>query len=130
VSLRQQAAADLRLIVEDPGGFGTPITVTSPDGVTAVLVGNAADIDVTIDPETGQAVKGRKITVALTLASLAAAGLGIPSGTEDGTVKPWLVTYADALGATRTYKVAEALPDRELPLVVCVLESYRTGVPL
>lgn len=128
MSLRLQAAADLKAIVEDSvGGFGWPITVTNPDGVTAAMVGLSTDVNLTIDPETGQAVAGRRASVALALATLATLGLGVPVGIEDCKRKPWLVVFSDIGNSPQTFKVKTALPDRAIGLVVCELEAYRTA---
>jgi hypothetical protein len=126
LTLRLQAAADLRTILEDAAtGFGWSITVTDPEGETADLVGASTDISELIDPETGQAVSGRKASVAIALASLAAAGLGIPKAIAERTQRPWLVAFADIGGAPHTFKVSDARPDRAIGCVVCLLEAYR-----
>ena len=126
MSLRDQAAADLRVILEDSvGGFGWPITVTSPEGVTASLVGFSNDIAQTIDPETGIAVSGRSASIALAIASLTAAGLGLPRSIADGARYPWRVTFNDIGGTSHTFKVSEAMPDRAIGAVTCTLEAYK-----
>ncbi len=125
MSLRAQAAADLAAIHADTvGGFGWPITVTSPAGVSAALTGLSTDVHTTIDPETGVAVAGRRASVSLARAHLIAAGLGEPRGIGDRDAKPWRVTFDDVNGATHTFKVLEALPDRALGSVVCILEAW------
>lgn len=125
MSLRELAAADLRGIVEDTAGFGWAVSLTDPAGVTASLTGLSTDIGQTIDPETGVAVSGRRASIALTLASLDGAGLGIPRAISDGASKPWVVTFADIGGTAHTYKVCEAMPDRALGVVTCLLEAYK-----
>lgn len=127
MSLRAQAQIDLRTIVENVGDFGWPITVTPPVGAAAALIGLSTDIGQTIDPETGVAVTGRKASVALTMASLTAAGLGIPRGIADTSSNPWLVRFTDVHGNPQTWKVVESVPDRAAGLVVLMLEAYRTA---
>ena len=124
MSLREQAAADLQAFVEDPAGFGWPIVVTDPAGTSVALTGLSTDIHTTIDPETGQAVSGRRASVAIAIARLTSSGLTIPRHIADGASKPWLVAFDDLEGASRTFKVCEALPDRAIGLVVCMLEAY------
>lgn len=128
MGLRELAAADHRAIVEDrTGGFGWPVSVTDPNGVTAALVGLETDIGYFIDPDTGQGVSGRKSAIRLTLAALSEAGLGIPRGIADGTSRPWLVSFVDIVsGATLTWKVARSMPDRAIGAVDLILESYET----
>jgi len=126
MGLRQQAAADLRTILEDDGGgFGWPITITDPTGVTASLKGRTTDIGHTIDPQTGAAVVGRMASVALPLAALTEAGLGIPRGSADDKATPWVVSFAGLDGTAYMFKVMEGRPDRALGVVVCMLEQYR-----
>ena len=125
MSLRAQAAADLLAIVEDAAGFGWPITVTNPAGTAADLTGLSADIGQMIDPETGIAVVGRKASVALAIASLTAAGLALPIGISSTASKPWRVTFNDLAGGTHEFKVSEAMPDRAIGVVTCILEAYK-----
>jgi hypothetical protein len=125
VNLRLQAQADLDAILGDTAsGFGWPITVTSPDNVVGALVGLSSDIGHMVDLSTGMLVAGRHATVALSIAKLTAAGLGIPKGIADDSSKPWVVTFADIHGQSWTFKVASAKPDRAIGMVTCELKAY------
>lgn len=123
MSLREIAALDLRAIVENADDFGWPITVTSPDESALDVVGLSTDVGLTIDPQTGMGIAGRRASVAITLASIES--LGVPKGVADKGSKPWRVAFADIMGERREYKVVEAMPDRAVGLVTCVLETYR-----
>ncbi len=124
MGLRQRAAVDAKRILEDStSGFGWPFVLTSPAGVSTALTGYTTDVSVTIDPDTGQAVAGKKASVAVSLASLPA----MPTAVADEMTKPWLVTVADIQGVTATLKVIEVLPDRALGVVVLLLESYASA---
>ena len=124
--LREQAAADNRAILEDSApGFGWPITVTDPNGVSAALVGFSNDVAQSIDPETGLAVSGRIVTVALSLAALKAAGLGMPRAIADSRLRPWLVAFSDVAGAAYTFTVTDTRPDQTVGCVVCTLGVFR-----
>jgi len=124
MGLREQAALDAGAILEDStSGFGVPVVFTSPAGVVTALTGFTQDVSVTIDPETGQAVSGRRASVAVSLASLPA----MPAAVADGSQKPWLVSFASVDGVTATWKVVEVLPDRAVGVVVLLLESYVTA---
>jgi hypothetical protein len=126
MNLRLQAEADLGSIMEDTvGGFGWPITVTDPDGTVRPLVGLSTDIAQVIDPDTGQVVSGRLVSVSIRIATLTAAGLALPRGESDRLKKPWLVTFDDINGNPYTFKVQSADPDRAIGLVVCILEVYK-----
>jgi hypothetical protein len=121
MGLREQAALDSQAILEDAtSGFGWPFTLTSPAGVVTVLVGYTTDVAVTIDPETGQAVSGRKASVAVSIRSLPA----LPVAVAETAERPWLVRFADIQGVSSTWKVIDALPDRAVGVVVLLLESY------
>lgn len=127
MGLRQQAAADLRAIVEDAAtGFGWPVTLTDPSGTVVQLTGLATDIGIVIDPQTGVAVRGRKASVALSMATLTEIGVGLPYAVADSSLKPWTVTVADVGGTEFTYSVLESIPDRAAGLVVLMLEAYET----
>lgn len=129
MGLRAEAAADLRAITEDDAaGFGWPITLTDPAGTSVDIIGLANDIGTTIDPDTGMAVTGRNASVAISLAALDDAGVGIPKSIADSASKPWLVSFDDIQGEAHTFKVREALPDRAIGVVVCLLEAYDAEV--
>ena len=81
-----------------------------------------ADIGLTIDANSGQAVSGRRPSVALPTGPLAV--LGTPRGIMDETLKPWVVSFKlPGESAARAFKVVETLPDK-LGLIVCYLEDY------
>ncbi|MFW6031052.1 MAG: hypothetical protein ACOC9T_00555 [Myxococcota bacterium] len=126
MSLRDEAAADLRAILEDTEGLAVAVTVTSPEGTQAELSGLVADIGQTTDPETGQLVVGRQASVALPVPGLSAAGLGTPRLVPEGSKRPWLVRWTGQDGVERTFKVVQVLPD-ELGVVTCILEAYGTS---
>ena len=126
MNLRQLAEADLGGILEDASnGFGWPISLTDPSGTTAALTGFSDDIAQVIDPETNQAVSGRLASVALRISSITLAGLGLPQGIADASIKPWIVEFNDVNGNAYKFKVMQSNPDRALGLVTLVLEAYR-----
>lgn len=129
MGLRQIAEADLGLILEDKiTGFGYAITITDPSGNsgTGPLTGFSDDISQIIDPDTGQAVSGRLAIVALRISSITAAGLALPVGIADATIKPWLVEFDDINGNPFKFKVAQSNPDRALGMVILILELYQS----
>lgn len=126
MSLRETAAADLLAILQDvSSGFGWPIAITNPEGVTVTLVGFSTDVGQTIDPETGVPVSGRRASVAIPIATLTALGMGLPRAIADASSKPWVVRFTDVHGTPQTFKVQEGMPDRVLGVVTCMLETYR-----
>lgn len=126
MSLLDQARADLQMILEDPEGFSQPVTVTSPAGDDFELIGKRQDIALTIDPDTGVAVKGRQVSLALSLRTIADAGMERPVGIADSGSRPWVVTMADSGGNPDTFKVVESNPDDTIGVVTLLLEAYRS----
>lgn len=125
MSLRSLAEKDLGLILEDTTtGFGYSITLTNPEGLVRPLTGFSDDISQLIDPDTGQAVSGRMASVALRISTIIAAGLTLPRGISDATIKPWLVEFDDINGNPFKFKVSQSNPDRAIGLVTLLLELY------
>lgn len=124
MSLRAQAKADLKSFLENDNEFGWPVVVTAPDSTTLNLIGYSNDIGLAIDPETGQAVAGRAASVTFHLSRFTDAGFDPPSGVTSTIEKPWIVAFEDSEGVSRTFKVAQGMPDRAAGVVVCILELY------
>jgi hypothetical protein len=120
MGLREQAILDARAILEDAGGFTWPFTLTSPLGVVASLSGFTTDVGLTIDPETGQGVAGRRASVAVARSALAE----MPEAVAESTRKPWVATFADSQGEVASWKVVQVLPDRAMGVVVMIVEKY------
>ena len=127
MNLREMAEQDLSITLEDDvNGFNWPITVEDPDGNTADLIGNSGDIGMTIDPNTGLAVSGRIAHVVLRISSIVAGGLsGLPRGQADKTKKPWKFTFNDLAATSYVFIVRQAMPDRTLGVITCVVEAYK-----
>lgn len=126
MGLRSQAAADARAILENESDFGCPITVIAPNHQTAQVVGFSADIGQLIDMETGLPVAGRQAHVALSMATLRAAGFtDLPVPINDEKKRPWVLRFADVNGVTRSYAVRDVRPDSTLGVVVCILEDFK-----
>lgn len=124
MGLYDQANLDNEAILTDLGGFGVPMTVTRPDGTSAELVGMAADIGVTIDVETEQAVAGRTVHATIPMAPLFSAFGSLPTAVPSQSMKPWRIAMQLPGETTlRTFRVTETMPDR-LGCVVCFLEDW------
>lgn len=124
MSLLEQAKADLRAILEDTNDFAVEIVVTNPDGESATLKGLQTDHYLAIDAQTGVAVTGSNVSVALSILALQEAGIGIPRAIADSSRRPWLVRFTTPTGDDQTFKVSEALPDK-LGCLVCRLEAWK-----
>ncbi len=124
--LRQLAQKDLGKILEDETqGWGWPIVVTNPLGVSVKLSGRTNDIAEMINVDTGQIVSGRFASVTIRIALLIEKGLSIPEAISDVSDKPWLIKFDDINGNSTTFKVARSSPDRTLGQVTCILELYQ-----
>lgn len=127
MNLRELAALDHIAIVSDvASGFGLQVTVTNPAGVSLTMGALASDVGEVIDPQSGMAVDGRRVTVQLLPGPLAAAGMGEPRVIADGDSKPWLVRFSDVHGVPRTFKIIEIFPDRYLGSIRCALEGWKS----
>lgn len=105
-------------------GFGTIITITDPDLLSADVTGRSNDISFAIDPGTGVAVSGRTATIAIDMQELTDKGFtSLPRATTNKE-KPWLIDYTDQLGETHNFTVREGNPDRTLGIVLCTLQFY------
>ena len=125
MNLLQQAASDLRVILEDSeGGFAQPVTVVSPRLQRVILNGIYRDIHFQIDPETAVPVSGRTASLVLSIDSLKQAFGELPRGISDPDTHPWVVELIDLQGVKQTYKISDTHPD-QLGAVICTLEEFQ-----
>ena len=130
MGLREQAEADLGMIIEDRSfGWGWDITLTDPNGKTEALVGLSQDISLAVDPDTGMLVSGRTATIALRISTLRAKGFAEnPKNIPDKNKKPWVVGFRDINGVPCLFKVIRPSPDATIGAITLVLETYRQAV--
>lgn len=127
MNLRALAEADLAITLEDSvSGFGWPVTLTDPNGVSVAATAQSNDISLMVDPSTGQFVTGAQAAATLRISTLYAAGITkLPYGEQDTSKKPWLVTFDDINGKPYTFKVFSGQPDRTLGIIVLLLEGWK-----
>lgn len=125
MSLREVATTDLNKIITMD--FGVEILLTPPSGLTKILTGYTNDIAQVIDPDTGQIISGRIVSIAVTLRSLSEQGLEIPRGEMDESSNPWLVQFMDPDLKEYLFKVLSSNPDRSLGVVTCELEFFKNS---
>ncbi len=107
-------------------GFGTVITLTDPDLLSADVTGRTNDISFAIDPNTGTAVSGRTATIAVDMEELTEKGFtSLPAAQTDKTKKPWIAEWTDQLGESHSFTVLEGNPDRTLGIILCTLQFYK-----
>ncbi len=127
MSLRQTVESDLSTILGDTvSGFGWPIKLTSPDGLSVDMVGFSTDIGLAVDPDTGQVVSGRTASVGLMMSAIRAAGFpSMPLGVDDEDLKPWIVDFNDIGGTAFRFKVSRDIPDNAAGIIIAILEAYQ-----
>jgi hypothetical protein len=76
--LSARASADLKRIIEDGNGIGTPYTLIDKDGKEYPLVGSFGDIGSLIDPVSGEVIQGRTIEATCHMQTIIAAAGRIP----------------------------------------------------
>ena len=126
MSLLVQAELDLAVSIEGPD-FGTLIVIRDPTDVfgTGTTKAQVGDVGQAIDPDTGLAVTGRLIHVAVRQAALVAAGFtALPVGIADPLVKPWRLQFKPTGGVLQWFKVKESRPDRTLGIVFMLVEFW------
>lgn len=126
MNLRALAEADLAVTLEDAvGGFGWPVTLTDPNGVSAQVTAQSNDVSQLIDQDTGVAISGRRASAVVRISTLTAAGLStLPTGVAQRGKRPWTVQFDDINGSPYTFKVTTGDPDRALGVVVLLLEAW------
>jgi hypothetical protein len=123
MSLRDLATKDLNTILTSD--FGIEILLTPPAGIARTVTGYTNDIAQAIDPDTGQIISGRVISIAIALRTLSEQGLEIPRGYADESVNPWLVQFLDTDLKAYQFKILASNPDRALGIVTCELEFFK-----
>ncbi len=121
MSLRRIATNDLKTIHTDSvTGFGWPITITAPNaGAVYNITGRNNDIHLAIDPDTGNLVSDRTVSITFVTSLIPETIKAISKGA------PWVVTVDNINGVTGVFKVVSSIPDGVLGLTVLMLEAYR-----
>lgn len=126
MNLREVAEQDLAVTLEDNiYGWGWPIKVIDPAGLSKDIFGQANDIAFQIDPQTGQAVSGTIVEVVFRISTLISAGFAdLPKDQPDKTKKPWIFEFDDINGNTGTFIIKQSNPDKTLGIILCQLQVY------
>ena len=126
MNFREIAEQDLAVTLEDNVyGFGWPINITDPDGLNKDVFGQANDVAFQIDPQTGQAISGSIVSIAIRTKTLTNSGFAVlPTSQPDKTKKPWIFIFDDISGNTGTFTIKETNPDKTLGLILLELETY------
>lgn len=125
MNLRQLAELDLAVTLEDAdNGFGWPVTLVDPNGVSANLTAQSQDIGLIVDPDTGVAVSGRTASAVLRVSSIENCGLSVPEGEPRANARPYTMVFTSTNGVETTFKVDDPQHDRILGTVTLQLGVY------
>lgn len=121
------AVADAHSILTDTAyGAARDIEIAPPGSDDFEQVqGWPNDVSEIVDPGTGAVVSGRFISVALSLKSLADAGLDIPTKIIDKNSPVWRIKSPDSSGTIWECTVKFSRPDRRLNIVTLILVPYK-----
>lgn len=124
MALIDDAAQAVIDILTDTSGFGVTMTVQNPEGISASVVGHAADIGKALDPDTGLPVLGRQCHVTLPMSTLRSSGVGIPRDVNDSDY-PWLVMIQlPGMTEQSCFRITDTMPDYTVGCVVCFLTFF------
>lgn len=125
MTLATDAYNDFQEIIRSDMGAVWPCTIKSPAGVSVDYDCRFAQISQTVNPGTNEVVLLDQLTISVLMKDLADNSMDGIRNIEKETEKPWVVTIADILGNSDTYKVVESNPDRTLGNMVLWLERYK-----
>lgn len=125
MSLFDDAAIELREIINDDLGATVVCTITSPDDVFYSFNCCMSDISQTLDVNTRERISGRRIEISVSMLDLAEVGFESIRGVEKKTEKPWRVEFNNVISKEGTYKIVETAPDSSLGIVVIHMEIMR-----
>jgi hypothetical protein len=115
MNLRAIAESDLKYILEDVNGAGTPFILIAPDGCEYPVIGTHQDIGYLLDEENSVPIQGRVITVTYRMSTLA-------SQTDKKPDRSWRVRTTDLDGIEHLFCLVRYEPDRTLGIARLHLE--------
>jgi hypothetical protein len=119
MSLRDMAAEDSTMILEDDDDFASGIILIAPDTTRYALKGTYNRIGVMLDPNTGLKIFGNSSTITVSLATLISLGVTIDAlDTEN-----WQVEAVDISGEKVVGYISAALKDRTLGRVTMSIRT-------
>jgi hypothetical protein len=125
--LLEQARVDMRQHIESDEGFGTEITLTSPNSDVAVVTALASTHHIQINPETGQIMNAKNVHFTVSESTLVDVAYPLRNNDNAVDLKGHRVSFVDSAGITRTYIVDEWWPDETLGVIVTQLGDYTNG---
>ena len=111
MSLITDSEEYLELTLEDPDYWGWSITLINLASESQEITGQARNINMLFDIESGTEIQSEQASVTVRLSTLT---IGEP-------VKGWKGTVKDTAGTAFPFHVVQAMPDRTLGLIVLKL---------
>lgn len=125
MGLVNQAIQDARRIMTDLNGFGIALEFTKPDGSDTVTIsGRATSHFLTVDGDGAPAI-GKQVSCTVNESVLSEAGFQTRNTAGEVALTGCRVSWTDATGASRTYKITHHQPDNTLGLIVCFCKDYQ-----
>jgi hypothetical protein len=115
MNLRAIAESDLKYILEDVNGAGSPYTLIDPDGNEYPVVGTYQDVGYLLDEENSVPIQGRVITATYRMSTLA-------SQTDKKPDRSWRVRIIGLDGIEHLFCLVRYEPDRTLGIARLHLE--------
>ena len=103
------------------GEFSVNITITNKTALKKVVKGLATKHNLIFNPENGLPINAKNTHVSISETVLAQAGFSVRNANLEVDLKGWKIEYADSSGASKAYRINDAMPDETLGLIVCTL---------
>lgn len=106
--------------------WSTELIFVAPNAETATVQGFGSKHHLKIDPDTGIPVNSVNIHASVAESVILDANAAYPTRNANGEIflKDHLVSFADASGTVKQYKINENFPNETLDLIVCVLGEF------
>lgn len=102
-------------------GFGTDITITTPDDVTSVdIAGLATKHHIGIDTE-GELVNTKNAHISFSEKQLTDASYPVRDSDGEVALYGHKATWIDSTGTSVTYVIREWFPDETIGVILCIL---------
>lgn len=110
----------MQQITTNLGEWGVALTFDNTSQV-ATVTGIATRHHLIIS-EDGAPMRGENVHCSVAEQVLIAAGFTTRNANREVILKDWKVSWADATGFVRVYRITETYPDDLLGLIVCILK--------
>lgn len=124
--------ADAAEFTANDEDFGVEISLSAPNGETAIVKGYATKHHIKLDANSGQVINSKNASVVISEANILAVNSNYPVRISDPADRFYqevkmiehLVSVADSSGITKNYICSENMADEALGLITLMLEDY------